>query len=158
MKVSAAAVAGFAAMLCCLFAATAAEAQNVVTYHNTPNRHGVFTMPGLTDAAAARIHVGFTTQVSGNVYAQPLYWQAPGAKTGLLIVATESNIIYALNANTGARVWQTKLGSPVPRGMFPCGNIDPVEGVTGAPVIDPAAGSESGRIGNLNPQSALRKK
>jgi oxalyl-CoA decarboxylase len=25
-------------------------------------------------------------------------------------------------------------------------------------VLDPAAGSESGRIGNLNPQSALRKK
>ena len=25
-------------------------------------------------------------------------------------------------------------------------------------VIDPAAGSESGRIGNLNPQSKLRKK
>ena len=25
-------------------------------------------------------------------------------------------------------------------------------------VIDPAAGSESGRIGNLNPQSALQKK
>jgi oxalyl-CoA decarboxylase len=24
--------------------------------------------------------------------------------------------------------------------------------------IDPAAGSESGRIGNLNPQSALKKK
>ena len=27
-----------------------------------------------------------------------------------------------------------------------------------AAVIDPAAGTESGRIGNLNPQSALRKK
>ena len=26
------------------------------------------------------------------------------------------------------------------------------------PVIDPAAGSESGRIGNLNPQSVLKKK
>jgi oxalyl-CoA decarboxylase len=25
-------------------------------------------------------------------------------------------------------------------------------------VIDPAAGSESGRIGNLNPQSVLQKK
>jgi len=25
-------------------------------------------------------------------------------------------------------------------------------------VIDPAAGSESGRIGNLNPQSILKKK
>jgi oxalyl-CoA decarboxylase len=25
-------------------------------------------------------------------------------------------------------------------------------------VIDPTAGSESGRIGNLNPQSALKKK
>jgi putrescine transport system permease protein len=26
------------------------------------------------------------------------------------------------------------------------------------PVLDPAAGSESGRIGNLNPQSKLKKK
>ena len=25
-------------------------------------------------------------------------------------------------------------------------------------MIDPSAGSESGRIGNLNPQSAIRKK
>jgi hypothetical protein len=120
-------------------AGSPALAQNVLTYHNTVNRHGVFTVPGLTDAAAAGIHLGFKAAVSGNVYAQPLYWKAPGAKTGLVIVATESNIIYALNANTGARVWQRQLAKPVPSGSFPCGNIDP-EGVTGAPVIDPASG------------------
>jgi hypothetical protein len=116
-----------------------AEAQSVVTYHNTANRHGAFMVPGLTEAAAAGMHLGFKAAVSGNVYAQPLYWHPPGAKTGLLIVATESNLVYALNADTGARVWQTQLGKPVPAGTLPCGDISP-EGVTGTPVIDPASG------------------
>jgi hypothetical protein len=116
-----------------------APAQTVATYHGTGNRHGVFTVPGLTDATAARIHLEFRATLSGNVYAQPLYWQSPEGKAGLLIVATESNIVYALNPNTGARVWQTQLGKPVPGGIFPCGNISP-EGVTGTPVIDPASG------------------
>lgn len=130
-----AAAAAFAALLGLAGAPVSALAQNVVTYHNTPNRHGAFTVPGLTDAAAARMHLAFSKAISGNVYAQPLYWKAPGAKTGLLIVATESNLVYALNANTGARVWQTQLAKPVPRSILPCGDIDP-EGVTGTPVID----------------------
>src|ERR1700761_6817825 len=75
----------------------AAEAQSVLTYHNSVNRHGLFTVPRLTDAAAANTHRGFKASVSGNVYAQPLFWQPPGGGAGLLIVATESNIVYALN-------------------------------------------------------------
>jgi len=133
------AAATFLAALAGLAGPRGAEAQSVLTYHNSPNRHGAFTVPGLTAAAAAHMHLGFHATISGNVYAQPLYWQPPGAKTGLLIVATESNLVYALNANTGARVWQTQLGKPVPSGTLPCGDIAP-EGVTGAPVIDPDTG------------------
>jgi hypothetical protein len=130
-----------AILSCFASAPQPAQAQSVVTYHNTPNRHGLYEVPGLTEAAAAKIHldVKFKATVSGNVYAQPLYWQPSGAKTGLLIVATESNLVYALNANTGARVWQTQVGTPVQSGTLPCGDISP-EGVTGTPVIDPASG------------------
>jgi hypothetical protein len=122
-----------------------ASAQGVVTYHNAPDRHGGYVVPGLTQTAAANIHpdAAFRATVSGNVYAQPLYWQPSGAKVGLLIVATESNLVYALNANTGAQVWKTQLATavpnPPPHSLLGCGNIDP-EGVTGTPVIDPASG------------------
>ena len=118
-----------------------AQAQSVVTYHNAPNRSGSYTVPSLTFAAAAKLHkdTAFHAAFSGNVYAQPLYWQPSGAKVGLLIVATESNLVYALNANTGAVVWKTQVGTPVQSGMLPCGDISP-EGVTGTPVIDAASG------------------
>jgi hypothetical protein len=125
----------------------AAMAQSVVTYHNSPDRSGDFTVPGLTLAAAAKLHkdTGFSASITGNVNAQPLYWKPAGAKVGLLIVATESNSVYALNASTGAQVWKTQLAAPMPNpygsGKFvQCGNIDP-EGITGAPVIDPATGT-----------------
>jgi outer membrane protein assembly factor BamB len=118
-----------------------AQAQSVVTYHNAPDRSGSYTVPALTYAAAAKLHTdtAFHAAISGNVYAQPLYWQPSGAKVGLLIVATESNLVYALNADTGALVWKTQVGTPVQSGMLPCGNINP-EGVTGTPVIDAASG------------------
>lgn len=118
-----------------------AQAQSVVTYHNAPDRSGSYTVSALTYAAAAKLHTdtAFHAAISGNVYAQPLYWQPSGAKVGLLIVATESNFVYALNANTGAVVWKTQVGTPVQSGMLPCGDISP-EGVTGTPVIDATSG------------------
>jgi hypothetical protein len=123
-------------------APAAAMAQSVVTYHNAPGRSGVYVAPGLTLAAAANIHpdTGFNAAISGNVYAQPLYWQATAGATGVIIIPTEANIVYALNATTGAIVWQTKLAAPAPVYLLGCGNIDP-EGVTGTPVIDPASGT-----------------
>jgi outer membrane protein assembly factor BamB len=135
-----------AAMAClAMLPELAASAQSVVTYHNTQDRAGAYTVPGLTQTVAASLHkdTGFNATVSGNVYAQPLYWKPSGAATGLLIVATESNLVYALNANTGAEVWKAQLAAPIPGGqsggVVDCGDIDP-EGVTGTPVIDPATG------------------
>jgi outer membrane protein assembly factor BamB len=114
-----------------------ANAQSVLTYHGTSNRYGAYIVPGLTDATAANMHLvsGFAGAVNGAVYAQPLYWQPPHARTGQVIVATETNAVYALDGVTGAVVWQTQLGAAVPHSALPCGNINP-EGVTGTPVID----------------------
>ncbi len=113
---------------------------DVVTYHNSLQRLGTYKIGRLTLAAAAGVHrdPGFQASFSGNVYAQPLYWLPPGAKSGLVIVATESNGVYALNEASGAVVWQTQLAPSVPLAQLPCGNIDPM-GITGTPAIDPAA-------------------
>jgi outer membrane protein assembly factor BamB len=128
-----------AALLCCVPAIAAAD--GVITYHNGNHRHGAYVVPDLTLAAAAKIQrdIHFNASVNGHVYAQPLYWSPKGASRGEVIVATESNDVYALDGNTGATVWHTALGHSVPRSALPCGNIDPV-GVTGTPVIDPTAG------------------
>jgi outer membrane protein assembly factor BamB len=117
----------------------AAEAASVTTYHNSLQRLGAYKIGTLTLSAASGVHrdTGFNASFSGHVYAQPLYWQPEGAKNGLIVVATESNSIYALNEATGATVWQNQLPASVPLAQLPCGNIDPM-GITGTPVIDPA--------------------
>jgi outer membrane protein assembly factor BamB len=53
-----------------------------------------------------------------------------------VIVATEHDTLYALDARTGQAHWQTTVGTPVPLADLPCGNIDPL-GMTGTPVYDP---------------------
>ncbi|MBV8876158.1 MAG: PQQ-binding-like beta-propeller repeat protein, partial [Gammaproteobacteria bacterium] len=110
---------------------------SVLEHHANPTRSGLYVAPGLTLEAAAQLHADpqFHADLSGPVYAQPLYWAAPGADRGLLLVATEQNLVYALDSRTGALAWRTPLGPPVPRSALPCGNIDPL-GVTGTPVID----------------------
>lgn len=115
-----------------------ASADNVLAYHNGAARSGAYVVPGLTLAAAHNLHLdsGFRAKVSGHVYAQPLFFHPAGGRS-LLIVATESNAVVALDAKTGATVWQRTLGSPVARSSIPCGNVDP-DGITGTPVIDPA--------------------
>jgi len=116
-------------------------AQSVVTYHNSLTRHGDYMVPKLTLEAAGNMHLDrhFKAKIEGHVYAQPLYWLPAGQTTGRIIVATESNIVYALDAATGATIWKTKLAPSVPLSELPCGNIDP-DGITGTPVIDDAAG------------------
>ncbi len=119
-----------------------AAAQSVTTYHNGVNRHGEYVVPGLTAAAAGGMHMdpAFTSAVTGNVYAQPLYYQSSASAAGRLIVATESNEVDALDANTGALVWRTQLPAPAPSSALQCGNINP-EGITGTPAIDPGSGN-----------------
>ena len=72
--------------------------------------------------------------LDGQVYGEPL------EATGRVFVATENDTIYALAANTGAIVWSAHVGTPVPSGDLPCGNIGPTVGITGTPVIDTARG------------------
>lgn len=118
----------------------AAQAASVTTYHNSNTRHGLYVTPGLTPATAGQVALdpAFKASISGNVYAQPLYWQ-PASGAPALIVATENNSIYALNPDTGATLWSKQLPAPITGGL-PCGNIDP-DGITGTPVIDPASGT-----------------
>jgi hypothetical protein len=119
----------------------AAGADSVVTYHNGNHRHGAYRIPSLTLAAAAHMQPDskFKPSISGHIYAQPLFWKPKEANRGLVITATESNSVYALNENSGDTVWQIALAPSVPHSELPCGNIDPV-GITGTPVIDQAAG------------------
>jgi outer membrane protein assembly factor BamB len=78
------------------------------------------------------IRRAWTAHVDGAVYGQPLI---VGSE---VIVATENDTVYALNAATGAVRWSRHLATPVPGGL-PCGNILPT-GITGTPVAEPASG------------------
>jgi len=111
----------------------------VLTYHRALSRAGNYVVPGLTLTQAKTLHLDTTFKPSfvGNVYAQPLYWRPERAASGLLIVATESDVVYALDPLSGAQVWKRSLGTPVQSGDLPCGNISPL-GVTGTPTIDAA--------------------
>ncbi|HUK08422.1 MAG TPA: PQQ-binding-like beta-propeller repeat protein [Stellaceae bacterium] len=127
-------------LLCLLLFAsfpTRADEAVVVGYHNTPDRSGRYVMPGLTAERARGIHLdaGFNGDIAGHVYAQPIYWRPAGATKGVLIVATEDDTVYALDADSGATLWRTELGKPVPRSSLRCGNINPL-GITGTPAID----------------------
>jgi len=116
-----------------------AHGQSVLGYHGDPQRSGNFVVPSLTWERARSLHLdpSFQTRISGHLYAQPLYWRPSGASSGILIIATEDDTVYAIDATSGSEVWTWSLGRPVPLSTQPCGNIDPL-GVTGTPVIDEA--------------------
>jgi len=110
---------------------------SVLTYHAHENRSGNFVVPKLTWDRAQSVHLdkNFQTHVSGKIYAQPLYWHPPGAETANLLVTSENNMVYALDAKRGTEIWSRSLGTPIPLSALDCGNIDPL-GTTGTPVID----------------------
>jgi hypothetical protein len=111
---------------------------NVTQHHNNPSRDGLFIDPALTLSAAANLarDVNFNGTIVGNVYAQPLYVE-DGPSGPMVIAVTESNNVYALDAITGAIIWQRNVGTPAP-GM---GLITGGVGITGTPVIDLASRS-----------------
>ncbi len=120
-----------------LSAASAQADQSVLTYYGALDRAGKYVVPGLTyeRARGLRLDDSFRAAFQSKVYAQPLLWRRPGSSESELIVATEDNEVFALDARSGAQIWKRALGPPVPRSALPCGNISPL-GVTGAPVID----------------------
>ncbi len=114
---------------------------NVTQHHNHDSRDGFYIDPAFTQAAAVglRRDLGFNGTISGNVYAQPLYVENRTTGTAMVIVATESNNVYALDGSTGLVIWQGNYGTPITSGL-PCGNINPL-GITGTPIVDLASRS-----------------
>jgi outer membrane protein assembly factor BamB len=110
---------------------------SVLTYHAHENRSGNFVVPKLTwdRVRAIRLDKNFQAHVSGKIYAQPLYWHPPGTPTAILLVATEDDMVYALDAETGKEIWSRSLGKSIPLSALDCGDVDPL-GITGTPVID----------------------
>jgi len=113
---------------------------NVTQEHNNLSRDGLYIDPAFTAANAANLtrDLNFNGTISGNVYAQPLYIEG-GPNGAMVIAVTESNNVYALDADDGSIIWQRNLGPAVSSGL-PCGNIDPL-GITGTPVVDLASRS-----------------
>src|SRR6266478_1754614 len=90
---------------------TGGGAASVLQYHKSASRDGLYMDAAFTKSAAAKIHKDptFTATIKGPTFAQPLYFEGgPGGKN-LVIAATEQNLVYALDAATGAEVWQKKV-------------------------------------------------
>jgi outer membrane protein assembly factor BamB len=107
---------------------TTGQSGNWTTYHADNARTGYETVSNFTSVSASWTSVA----LDGDVYAEPL------VLGNAVYVATENNSVYALDAQTGAVLWRTNLGTPVPGDALQCGNIDP-SGITGTPVIDAPA-------------------
>jgi outer membrane protein assembly factor BamB len=98
---------------------------NWTTYHLDNARTGFEPVPNFTSVSQA-----WTSEaLDGAIYAEPLVYG------NAVLAATENNSVYSLDAGTGAVLWRTNLGPPVPGGELQCGDIDP-SGITGTPVID----------------------
>jgi outer membrane protein assembly factor BamB len=99
-------------------------------YHDDPAGTGIAVGVRSVDTSA---RAWTSPTLNGQLYGQPLVFD------NRVYVATENDVVYALSAATGAIVWSTRLGAPVPAGThLLCSNILPNVGITGTPVIDPA--------------------
>jgi hypothetical protein len=100
-------------------------------YHGDAAGSGV---AGPTAAVNISTRAWTSPVLDGAIYGEPL------VSSGRVYVATEDDTVYALSAATGAVDWSAQLGRPVPSASLPCGDITPVVGITGTPVIDQSRG------------------
>lgn len=129
-----------------------ASGSDVLTFHHDNQRSGwTNNEPILNTTNVASTDFGLlsTIAVDGEVMAQPLYvsqYQMPngGGTHNLLIIATEHNSVYALDADTGQTLWQKSMGTSQNYADIGCGDIQPEYGITATPVIvrnGPGAGT-----------------
>jgi hypothetical protein len=157
-------IAAFAmlSMLVLLVAALRADSQvNVTTAHNDIGRTGqnlnetILTTSNINPTQFGKL---FSQPVDGEVYAQPLYMSGiavNGASHNVLYVVTENDSVYAFDAdmNGGANaspLWFASMlstshgaaagATAIPSSMV-SSDIQPLVGITGTPVIDPASGT-----------------
>jgi outer membrane protein assembly factor BamB len=110
--------------------AVSSTSSNWLTYHKDLSRDGY---DNSSNNSPPPSFAWESVALDGGVYAEPLVYN------GFVIVATENNTVYSLNATTGTVVWSKHLGEPVPGDTLPCGDIDP-SGITGTPAINPTSG------------------
>jgi hypothetical protein len=113
---------------------------NVTQFHNHDSRDGLYVDSAFTQGAAANLarDLNFNGTIVGDVYAQPLYIEdGPGGRA-MIIAATESNNVYALDALDGSVIWERNVGPPVSAGDLGCTKFDSM-GITGTPIVDLAS-------------------
>jgi Abnormal spindle-like microcephaly-assoc'd, ASPM-SPD-2-Hydin/Protein of unknown function (DUF1573)/PQQ-like domain len=130
-----AAAAAFALLALLAMGATAGAAG--ITNSGSDLRDGWYPdQPRLAPDAVAASNFGqlWSTQqpLDGQIYAQPL---VVGSS---VIVATERNMVYSLDADTGAVRWSKSLGAPFPYTLigWGCTDLTPDLGITSTPVVD----------------------
>ena len=122
---------------------------NVTTFHYDNARTGQNTQETvLTPANVNSSQFGklFTISVDGYVFAQPLYLanvqNIAGGTHNVLYIATQHDSLFAIDADTGAMLWQTSFINPgsgittVSPSDVSCTDITPESGITSTPVID----------------------
>jgi hypothetical protein len=127
----------------------AAAGPAVTTYRNDNGRSGQY--PAETVLNTSNVNqFDFGKRVSypvdGQVYAQPLYvpnLTIGGSAHNVVFAATENDTVYAFDADAtsaGAPLWKTSLlpsgATAVPNSAVNCGDLQPIIGITGTPVID----------------------
>ncbi len=117
--------------------APAARAADVTASQNNLRDGWDSTETSLTPAVLRSGRFGqlFSTAVNGQVFAQPV------VAGNTVIVATETDWLYGLNAASGAIGWSRRLGTPWPPYTEHCSILSPRVGVTGTPVYDPSTGT-----------------
>jgi len=139
---------------------------SVTSYHDNPASTGGDLAETLLTPATVSSKTGFgklfSTLVDGHVYAQPLVEPGVNITAGnyqgthsVAYVATANDSLYAIDTTTGQILWQDSFLLPeaalvtggnsvavttVTATDVNSGNISPVLGVTGTPVIDPGTG------------------
>jgi hypothetical protein len=135
---------GIVCSLLFIFPVANLHAQNVLTAHYNNARTGADTNETILNTSNVASSFGqlFVNSVDGQVYAQPLYVQnlnISGGTHNVVFVCTENNSVYAFDADTaGTTYWHVNLGTPFTAN---CGDLTPVIGITGTPVIDLSGGT-----------------
>ena len=127
----------------------------VLTYHNDVARDGqnlAETILTTTNVNSATFGKLFQETLDGVVDAQPLY--VPGVPIpnqgthNVLIVATENDSLYALDADTGTQLWKVSLlgAGETPSDDRNCTQVNPTNGSSSTPVISLNNGGTAGAI------------
>ena len=98
-------------------AAALSGTANWIEYHHDRSRRGLDpSQPNFSTLSPAWTN----STLTGQIYASPLVYN------GSVYIATEDNVIYALDPATGTVQWSKTLSTPFDSSGLPCGNVSPM--------------------------------